>query len=173
MSNEKIFRALSSSTRIKILKKLSQNQMHVSGLARNIGISVPVTSKHIKILEEADLIDKKIFGNTYILSIKLKNFENILEPFIQESSIEINKEEKLFDALKQIPGIETKKTGKHQYIKSIDGEKGFYIYEVDGNLPNKPVDEYKINKNITIDLKKLISVNKKKIKVKIKKKNSS
>ena len=39
---------------------------------------------------------------------------------------------------------------------------------MDGKLPKKPIDEYKINKNITLDLKKLVSVKKKEIKVNVK-----
>ena len=106
MGNELIFRALNSIMRINILKKLFQQEMHVSGLARELGISVPVTSRHIKILEKAGLIDKRVFGNTYLLKTKIKNFENVLEPFIEESSIKISKEKSILDALKQIPTIE-------------------------------------------------------------------
>jgi DNA-binding Lrp family transcriptional regulator len=142
--------------------------MHVSGLARELGISVPVTSRHIKILEKAGLIDKRVFGNTYLLKTKIKNFENVLEPFIEESSIKISKEKSILDALKQIPTIEISKVGDNFYIKSIDGDEGYYIYQVDGKLPNKPINEYKINKNVTLDLKKLVTVKKKKIKIKIK-----
>lgn len=168
MSNDGLFRALSSSMRINILKKLVQKEMHVSGLARELGISVPVTSRHIKILEGAGLINKKIFGNTHILSTKFKNLEAAFEPFIQESSIELDKKKSIFDALQQIPGIEIKKVGNNYYIKSIDGEDGYFIYEVDGKLPKKPIDEYKIEKNVTLDLKKLVSVKKKKINVNVK-----
>lgn len=169
MNNIKIFRALSSSTRISILKKLMNKEMHLSGLARELGISVPVTSRHIKILEDVGLINKKVFGNTYILSVKIKNLEDTLEPFISESTVEIEKKKSILDALSQIPGIEIKKFGNNFYIKSIDDEEGYYIYEVDGKLPSKPIDEYILEKNINLDLKKLIPVNKKKIKVKIKK----
>lgn len=168
MSNNGIFRALSSPTRIKILKTLTHKEMHLSGLARELNISVPVTSRHIKILEDVGLINKKIFGNTYLLTTKIKNLEVALEPFIEESLIEINKEKSIFDALKQIPSIEVKKVGNHQYIRSIDGDKGYYIYEVDGELPKKPIDEYTIEKNVTLDLKKLVSIKKKKIKVNVK-----
>ena len=170
MSNDKIFRALSSPTRINILKKLSQKEMHVSGLAREIGISVPVTSRHIKILEAANLINKRIFGNTYLLTTKFKNLENTLEPFIEESSIKIDKKKSIFDALIQIPGIDIKKVENNYYIKSIDGDEGYYIYEVDGKLPKKPINEYKIDKNVTLDIKKLVSVKKKQIRVNIKNK---
>jgi len=170
MSNDKLFKALSSPTRIKILKLLTTREMHLTGLAKEIGISVPVTSRHIKILESVDLINKRVFGNTYLLKAKINNLERVLEPFIEESSVELNKEKSIFEALKQTPGIEIKKVGKNQYIRSIDGEEGYYIYEVNGKLPEKPVDEYMINKNITLDIKKLVSIEKKKIKVKVKNK---
>ena len=170
MNNEHIFRALNSTMRINILKKLIQKEMHVSGLARELGISVPVTSRHIKILEKAGLLNKRIFGNTYLLTTRIKNFEKVLEPFIEESSVEITKEKSIFDALKQIPTIVIKKVGNNYYIKSIDGDEGYYIYEIDGKLPNKPIDKFTIDKSITLDLKKLVSVKKKKIKVKIKEK---
>jgi len=168
MSNDKIFRALSSSTRIKILKILIHKEMHLSGLARELNISVPVTSRHIKILEHVGLINKRIFGNTHLLTAKIKNLEVVLEPFVQESLIEINKKKSIFDALKQVPGVEIKKVGKHQYIRSIDGDEGYYIYEVDGKLPKKPIDEYAIDKSVTLDLRKLVSVKKKIIKVNVK-----
>ena len=171
MSNNRIFRALSSATRIKILKILTNKEMHLSGLARELKISVPVTSRHIKILEEVGLINKRIFGNTYLLTIKTKNLEATLEPFIDEFQIEIDNKKSIFDALMQIPGIQVKKVGDHRYIKSIDGDKGYYIYEVDGELPKKPIDEYVINKDITLDLKKIISVKKKKIKINVKNKD--
>jgi len=75
MSNNSIFRALSSPTRIKILKTLLHKEMHLSGLARELKISVPVISRHIKILENVDLINKKVYGNTYILTTKTRNLK--------------------------------------------------------------------------------------------------
>ena len=165
MSNNKIFRALSSSTRIKILKILLHKEMHLSGLARELKISVPVISRHIKILENVDLINKKVYGNTYLLTTKIKNLELVLEPFIDESLIIIDKKKSIFEALKQLPGIEIKKVGKHHYISSINGENGYFIYEIDGELPKKPIDEYVVEKNLTFDLKKIVSIKKKKIKI--------
>ena len=171
MGNELIFKALSCPTRIKILQILTSKEIHLSGLAKEIGISKPVASKHLKILEEAGLINKKIIGNIHLFSIKSNIIEKIIEPFYEESTIELNKNMSLSDALKQIPDIEIKKIGKHQYIKSINRENGYFIYEINGKLPNKPINEYNINKNVTFDLKKLISVKKKKINIKIKGEN--
>ena len=163
MSNDKLFRALGSPTRIKILKTLSSKEMHLTGLAKEIGISVPVTSRHVDILENVGLITRRVFGNVHLLKTKIRNLEDTLEPFIETSSVSIDKNKSLFDALKQVPGIEVKKVGKNQCIQSIDGDDGYYIYEVNGKLPKKPINEYTINKNVTIDLKKIITVKKKKI----------
>ena len=173
MSNNEIFKALSSPTRIKILKTLLNKEMHLSGLARELKISIPVISRHIKILENADLINKRIFGNTYLLKTKTKNLELVLDPFIDESIIEIDKKKSIFEALKQLPGIEIKKVGKHHYISSVNGENGYFIYEINGVLPKKPIDEYNIEKNLTFDLKKLVSIKKKKIKIRFKNKKEN
>lgn len=168
MSNIILFRALSSPTRIKILKTLIRKEMHLSGLARELKISIPVVSRHIKILEKANLINKRVYGNTYILRTKTNNLELLLEPFIDESLIEIDKKKSIFEALKQLPDIKIKKVGKHYYITSVNGENGYFIYEINGKLPKKPIDEYKIKKNLTFDLKKLVSIKKKKIEIRFK-----
>ena len=68
--------------------------------------------------------------------------------------------------MKQLPGVEVQKVGDNQYITSINGEGGYYIYKVDGEIPSKPVDKFRPKKNVTLELKKLVPVNKKKIKVK-------
>lgn len=171
MDNDKMFKALSSGTRIKIIKILLNREIHLSGLARELNISVPVMSRHIKLLENVELIKKRVVGNVHLLSANIGSLEELLEPFIEESEIEINEHDSIFDALKQIPGIEIQRVGENQYITSIDGEKGYYIYEVDGKIPTKSINEFRPKKNITLELKKLVSVNKKKIEVKIPHKN--
>jgi len=170
MANNDIFRALSSSTRIKILKILSKKELHLSALAREIGISKPVVSKHIKKLEKAGLIKKRIVGNLHFLKLNVENLEKRFEPFIQKSDLTVKEDESLFHALKQIPGISIKKEGKHQYIKSINGEKGYYIYEVNDEIPNQPIDKYKIKENTNVELKKIITISKNKIKIRVKSK---
>jgi DNA-binding transcriptional ArsR family regulator len=170
MANNKVFKALSSTTRIQILKILLTRELHPSGLAKELGLSVPVISKHVKLLENAGLITKRIVGNIYLLSVNIGNLETVLEPFIEESSVTITRHDSLFDALKQLPGVEIQKVGESQYITSIDGEKGYYIYEVDGVSPKIPIDAYTPKKNVTLQVKKLVPVNKKKIEVQIQEK---
>lgn len=171
MSNNKFFKALSSQTRMQIMRILLNREMHLSGLAKELGISVPVVSRHVKLLETVELVKKRIVGNVHLLSANVGNLEEVLEPFIEESVVEIHKNGSLFDALKQLPGIEVQRVGDKQYITSINGEKGYYIYEVNGKPPDIPINEYKPKKNVTLQVKKLVPVNKKKIEVKISFKN--
>ena len=168
MGNSQIFKALSSHTRVKILKTLVRREIHLSELAKEIEISVPVASRHIKILENNGLIKKRIIGNVHLLSADLESLEGLLKPFIDESIVEIHQDASLFDALKQIPGIEVHRIQDKQYITSINGEKGYFIYEIDGIFPKLPINEYKPKENVTLKLKKLVPIEKKKIKVKIK-----
>jgi DNA-binding transcriptional ArsR family regulator len=168
MSNENLFKALSSPTRIKILKVLVNEEIHLTALAKKIGLSKPVVSRHIKILEKTGLINKRIIGNIYLLKTNAKNIEKVLEPFIESQTIIVNKNKSIFDALKQIPGIEVKKQGSQGYIKSINDEKGYYIYEVNGVLPEKPIDEYQINNDLNLVIKKIVTIKKKSINIKLK-----
>jgi DNA-binding transcriptional ArsR family regulator len=91
MGNNKIFKALSSSTRIQIIKALIGKELHVSGLARELGISVPVVSRHVKLLEDAGLLQKRIVGNVYLLSSTIGRLEEALTPFIDETTITIDR----------------------------------------------------------------------------------
>lgn len=168
MANNSLFNALGSESRIRIMKKLVNNELHLSQLSRELNISKPVISRHVKILEEAGLIKRRIIGNMHLLSADIDCLEKAFEPFVEESKIKIERNTTIFDALKQLPGVETKSRGENHFITSIDGEEGFYIYEVNGEIPKKAINEYKPKENITLDLKKLVSVGKKKIRINIK-----
>ena len=53
----KVMKALSDPNRVKIIKLLQQNTMCVCELRAALNISQPSVSKHLKILEEAGLVD--------------------------------------------------------------------------------------------------------------------
>ncbi len=168
MDKKNLFKALSSETRIKIMKILSKKEIHLSRLAREISISTPVTSRHVKILLDCKLIKKRVIGNVHLLYANPQILDDILEPFAEESVIEVNKNDNIYKALKQLPGVEVKRINGNQFITSINGEKGYFIYEVDGKIPKIPIDKYKTKKDVTLNLKKLVSVNKKKVNIKVK-----
>jgi ArsR family transcriptional regulator len=53
----KVMKALSDPNRVKIIKLLQQKSMCVCELQAALQIAQPGVSKHLKILEEADLVD--------------------------------------------------------------------------------------------------------------------
>lgn len=169
MGNSFLFKALSCETRIKIIKILLKEKMHISKLAKEIGYSKPVISKHVKILEKAGLIKKEEIGNVHLLEADISNLNKIFNSFIEKNEVKINKDKSVFDGLKQIPGIKIQKKDGKKYITSIDGEKGFYIYEVNGETPEIPIDEFKPKKDSNIKIKKITTFCKKNIDIKIKK----
>jgi DNA-binding transcriptional ArsR family regulator len=106
MDNNYLFKALSSKTRIEIIRILSKKELHLSELSRKLNISKPVISRHIKILEEVGLIKRRIIGNVHLLSVNPDCLEKFFDPLIQEYNIEIDKNDTIFDALKQLPDVE-------------------------------------------------------------------
>ena len=61
--------ALADSTRRKILDRLSQGEARVTEVAADFPISLNSVSKHIKILERAQLIERQIMGRDHLLRI--------------------------------------------------------------------------------------------------------
>ncbi len=166
-----LFKALSSRTRIEMLKLLMNDSYHISGLAKALGISVPVAAKHTRILEEAGLIESKKYGKTHVLNVKRERLYQALDTFGEHHEIEVSEGASILEVLKAVAGVKIKKMGDKEFVVSIDGEKGFYVYEVNGNLPDMPINEYKVAENVEIEIKRLVPVLKKKVKVSIKSKS--
>lgn len=162
------FRAIGSPTRLRMLEILAEKEMHISGLARELDISVPVAARHVNILEDAGLIQRKEFGRTHILNIKLNNIYNVLDGFASEHEIEMPKGKNLLDALQVVSAVELRKVGSSEFVVSTDGDEGLYIYEVNGKLSDKTVREYVLEHDVTLEWKKLTPVTKKKISIKVK-----
>jgi len=166
--NEEIFKALSSRTRIEMVKLLMKSNYHVSGLAKALGISVPVAAKHVRILENAELVESKTFGKTHVLKVNKEKLYEMLGTFGEHYEVEVRKGASILDALKEVAGVGIRKIGEKEFIVSIDDEEGFYIYEVNGNSPNTSVNEYKMEKGGEIEIKRLVPVRKKSVRVKVK-----
>ncbi len=153
-----------------MLKILVKKKMHISGLARELNISTPVALKHSKILEEAGLIEKELVGNTHVLNIKkeamvsLEKVWGLVEkPFV----IKIKKGETVLTALKKVSGVLVEKKDGFVYVKSVDGKRGDYIFLLNGKMPDKAANQIVLQKDVDIELQKLVPVIGKKIHVKV------
>lgn len=167
MDND-IFKALSSPTRMKMLKVLAKKEIHIAGLARELKLSVPVVARHAKLLESAGLITRRKFGKSHVLGSAIKNMYGMLDGLADSYEVDLQKGASILEALKKVSGVELKTVGNKEFVMAIDGEEGLYIYEVNGNSPGSTTEEFKVEKDCTIEWKKLIPVTKKKIFVRIK-----
>lgn len=162
-----MFRALSSPTRMRMLKRLLKGETHISALAREMRISVPVAARHVRILQTAGLVEKKEFGRSHVLKAKPERLYEVSDAFADSSEVELQPGGTILDALKLTCAVDTRRISGKEYLVSIDGKQGFYLYEVDGKVGDLPMNQYKPNKNIELRLKKLVPVTEKRITVRM------
>jgi ArsR family transcriptional regulator len=82
----KVMKALSDPNRVKILKLLQQKTMCVCELQGALKIAQPSVSKHLKLLEEAGLVDYKKEGlwvNYYLADGKASPYAASLLGYLQ------------------------------------------------------------------------------------------
>lgn len=84
MNSEKIFSALASPVRRKILAYLSATDLTAGEIAEYFQISKPSLSKHLSILENAGLIRGDKQGQYIHYSIVRDNLVNTLNDYVQE-----------------------------------------------------------------------------------------
>lgn len=77
---DRIFHALADSTRRSILERIAQSDVSVAELSKPFLISGPAISKHLKVLEEAGLIIRKVDG-------KQRRFEVNTQPLADAQQI--------------------------------------------------------------------------------------
>jgi DNA-binding transcriptional ArsR family regulator len=79
---DRSFDALSHPARRAIVARLARGPATVGEASRTLGLSKPAVSKHLKVLENAGLIERTIVGRTHRLGLlprRLDNAERWLE----------------------------------------------------------------------------------------------
>ena len=70
-----IFHALADPTRRKILEMVAEQQRQASELAASFDMSFPAVSKHIKVLERAQLVRRDVEGRIHRFSFNEKTMK--------------------------------------------------------------------------------------------------
>ena len=65
-----VFHALADATRRAMLHQLSSGAKNISELAEPFDMSFPAVSKHIRVLEKAGLISRKVEGRSHICQLE-------------------------------------------------------------------------------------------------------
>ena len=80
----KVLKAVSDTTRRSILTQLCQHgPSRVTDLAALYDMSLNAISKHIKVLEKADLVSRKTLGRTHLIEANLLKV-NAIESWLKE-----------------------------------------------------------------------------------------
>lgn len=84
MDMQRVFEALSSVTRRKILAYLSQTDLTAGEIAKRFDISKPSVSQHLSILETAGLVASEKRGQYVHYRLVRDNLVNTLNGYVQE-----------------------------------------------------------------------------------------
>lgn len=71
--------ALADDTRRQILKRLASGDARVTEVAAPFPISLNSVSKHIRILERAGLVSRRVAGRDHFLSLERKPFDELTQ----------------------------------------------------------------------------------------------
>jgi DNA-binding transcriptional ArsR family regulator len=74
-----IFSALSDETRRGIVASLTKESLSAQQLAAPYSMSLPAISKHLKVLEKANLVEREIKGRQHIFSLNVKTMASASE----------------------------------------------------------------------------------------------
>lgn len=80
---DKIFEALASTPRRKVLAYLSEAELSAGDIASRFSMTKPSLSKHLRILEEAGLVKSEKRGQFVFYSLERDNLANTLSGFMQ------------------------------------------------------------------------------------------
>ena len=83
-SANKVFEALASTTRRRILAYLSEATLSAGDIAERFEMSQPAVSKHLSVLEGAGLVWKKREGQFVKYGMKRETLSGTLAGFLQE-----------------------------------------------------------------------------------------
>lgn len=84
MSIDRIFEALSSSVRRKILAFLSSGELSAGQIAERFEMSAPAISRHLSLLEAANLIGSERRGQFIVYRLNADNLVNTLTGYAFE-----------------------------------------------------------------------------------------
>lgn len=63
---DRVFHALAHPARRAILRQLSDHEQNLSELSAPLNMSFPAASKHVRVLERARLVRRRVVGRTHI-----------------------------------------------------------------------------------------------------------
>lgn len=100
---DRVFHALAHPARRAILRRLTETELNLSELSAPLKMSFPAASKHVRVLERARLVRRRIVGRTHMCRIQGEPFAEAsqwLEGYRQLWEANFQRLDSLLDELK-------------------------------------------------------------------------
>jgi DNA-binding transcriptional ArsR family regulator len=81
------FRAVAHPIRREIVERLAQGPATVGVVTRGFGVSKPTISKHLKVLERAGVVVRRVEGRTHQLGLNVAPLAEVAEWFDRQRAI--------------------------------------------------------------------------------------
>jgi DNA-binding transcriptional ArsR family regulator len=101
--------ALADDTRRTILSRLAGGEARVTEVAEPFGISLNSVSKHIRLLERAGLVRRRISGRDHYLSLEPKPFDDLTQWMLKTREFWTSRLDRLEAALRADDAIQKAK----------------------------------------------------------------
>lgn len=76
---DRVFHALAHPARRAILRQLSDHEQNLSELSAPLNMSFPAASKHVRVLEQAKLVRRRIEGRTHMCRLDAAPLKQVAE----------------------------------------------------------------------------------------------
>jgi DNA-binding transcriptional ArsR family regulator len=100
---DRVFHALAHPARREMLRQLAGTERNLSELASPLRMSFPAASKHVRVLEEARLVRRRVVGRTHLCTLAAKPLgqaNDFLEKYRQFWEESFERLDDLLDELK-------------------------------------------------------------------------
>ena len=99
----RVMKALSDPNRVRVLKLLQEGELCVCEIQNVLGLAQSTVSKHMKLLEDAGLVDRKRQGTWILYSLADGSESPYAETMLKELPQWLNDDEELITMLKALP----------------------------------------------------------------------
>jgi DNA-binding transcriptional ArsR family regulator len=109
--------ALADGTRRSILQRLASGDARVTEVAAPFDISLNSVSKHIRLLERAGLVSRRVEGRDHFLSLQRKPFDELTQWMLKTSEFWSSRLDQLEAALRADDAIAAAKKSSQRLTK--------------------------------------------------------
>lgn len=106
----RVMKAFSDPSRVKIIKILGVKELCVCELRQLLGLAQPTVSKHLKILEEAGLVDYRKEGSWIIYRLSKGEDSDYARGMLQNIHGWLDDEPQILELVAQLPRINRERT---------------------------------------------------------------